>query len=415
MMTEAACITGVGAVTPLGPDLESSWRALLAGEMALRSGVADVAEALMGYPVGLAQLAAATEREGFLKPELRRLDPVSVQALCAAAEAIRDAGLETPLDDARTAVILGVGYGATTTHMTTVRQIDAGRATRLSPFTIPASMPNAAACNVSLKFGARGPSWTSSTACASGLDAMGMGLWLLQSGQAERVLVGGSEAIADSMGIGGMAAARALKPVDESGGPVLKPFDKTRAATAVGEGAAVFVLETPELAAKRGATTLGKLAGYGCGADAHHITAPRPDGAGAEEVMRLALTQANLTPADADAVFAHGTGTQLNDAMEGQAIARIFSKDDGTQGVHVVSTKGQYGHAMGASGPLNAAFALRALQENVVPANMPCAEPDPECGITPVLGQPLLAPLRAVLVNAFGFGGHNASIVLTQP
>ena len=409
-MTEAACITGAGAVTPLGPDLESSWRALLAGEMALRPGATDVAEALLGYPVGPAQRAAAADREQMTKPELRRLDPVSVQALCAAAEAIRDAGLEAPLDDARTAVILGVGYGATTTHMTTVRQIDAGRAARLSPFTIPASMPNAAACNVSLKFGARGPSWTTSTACASGLDAMGMGLWLLQSGQAERVLVGGSEAIADSMGIGGMAAARALKPVDDDGAPVLKPFDQTRAATAVGEGAAVFVLETPELAARRGATILGRLSGYGCGADAHHITAPRPDGSGAEEVMRLALAQAGLDPSGADAVFAHGTGTQLNDAMEGQAIARIFS-----DGIHVVSTKGQYGHAMGASGPLNAAFALRALQEGIVPANLPCDQPDPACGITPVLGQPIHTPLRAVLVNAFGFGGHNASVVLTQP
>ena len=419
---DVACIVGAGAVTPLGADLPSSWRALLAGEVALRAGLERLDQALRDYPVGEALLAPALEREGLAAAELRKLDRVTQAALAAAGEALRDAGLPERLDDARTGIVLGIGYGASGTHLESVGRIRDGRAARLSPYTIPASMPNAAAAQLALRHGLRGPALTVGTACASGLDAVGVALLLLRSGACDRVLTGGAEMIDDDLGVGGMAAARALSRVGEDGDPrVLRPFDRARKGTAVGTGAALFVLETPAAAAARGATVRARVAGYGCAADAHHITAPEPGGAGAEAAMRAALADATRATGDAGfaaggaeaaarigAVFAHGTGTPLNDRMEGLAIARVFGAD----GPAVTSTKGQYGHAMGASGAFHLAFALHAMADGVVPATLPCDDPDPDCAVLPVTGAHDEGALGGCLVNAFGFGGHDASLVV---
>ena len=409
-----ACVVGAGALTPLGVDLPTSWRALLAGEVGLRAGLARLDPALQKYPVGESPLADALEREELAPSAMRKLDRNAQAALAAAGEALRDAGLPERVDDARTGIVLGVGYGASGTHLDSVGRIRDGRAARMSPFTIPASMPNAAAAQLALRHGLRGPALTIGTACASGTDAVGVAKMLLASGVVDRVLTGGVEMIDDDLGVGGMAAARALSPVGEDGNPqVLRPFDRARAGTAVGTGAALFVLETRASAEARGATIRGVLAGYGASADAHHITAPQPEGAGAEAAMRAALADAataGLTPDQVGAIFAHGTGTLLNDRMEGQAVARVYAGKPPL----LTSTKGQYGHAMGASGAINLAFALHALADGQVPATLPCDDPDPDCGVTPVLGGPHAVALQACMVNAFGFGGHNASLLLRR-
>ena len=410
-------IRGAGAVTPLGADLPSSWEALLAGEMSLRREGAPLDEALQDYPIGRAKLADAIAREGMSKQELRRLDPVAQLSLCAAKEALRDAGWKrgvteegTPNSDPRFGVVMGVGYGATTTHLQTMDKLQAGRAGRLSPFTIPATMPNASASQLAMALGAQGPALTVGTACASGSDAVGVAFQLLQAGMADRILCGGAEWIGDDMGVGGMAAAKALGKVVEEDCNVLKPFDVDRKGTAVGTGAAMFLLEatdvTPEPAASVDSEVL--LLGYGCSSDAHHITAPLPDGAGAEQSMRLALQSAGLTADAVTAIYAHGTGTPLNDAMEAEAVARIFHEVP-----PITSTKGQYGHAMGASGALNLAFAVQTVRDGIVPPTRPCPNPDPDLTVRPLLevdGE--VRSEGVVLVNAFGFGGHNASLLL---
>lgn len=403
-------IRGAGAVTPLGADLPSSWKALLAGEMTLRREGAPLDETLQDYPIGRAKLEDAIAREGLRPQELRRLDPVAQLSLCAAHEALRDANWErgssedgTPTSDPRFGVVMGVGYGATTTHLQTMEKLQAGRAARLSPFTIPATMPNASASQLAMAFGAQGPALTVGTACASGSDAVGVAFQLLQAGMVDRMLCGGAEWIGDDMGVGGMSAAKALGKAVEGDCNVLKPFDVDRKGTAVGTGAAMFLLEAVEEDAEG-----VHLLGYGCSSDAHHITAPLPDGAGAEQSMRAALLSAGLTPDAVTAIYAHGTGTPLNDAMEAEAVARIFGTVP-----PITSTKGQYGHAMGASGALNLAFAVQTAREGVIPPTRPCPHPDPSLAVRPLLEEDgEVRSTGAVLVNAFGFGGHNASLLL---
>ena len=409
-MSRRVVITGAGVITPFGPSLDAFWEGVLSGKVALRVGLESLHSDLRDFPAGAVSLEDAAASCGLDPHQVRRLDPVSILALCAAREAVAHAGLETPLEDVPTGVVLGVGYGATTTHLATHATLAGKGPGRLSPFTIPASMPNAAACNLSLSLGSRGPSWTVSTACASGLDAMGQGMWLVRNGVVDRVLVGGSEAIVDDMGLGGMAAAKALARAEEGDPEVLRPFDLARKGTAVGEGAGIFVLEAEEVAEKRNAPVRGRLAGYGASADAHHITAPDPSGSGAESSMKNALQDGQLLPGEIVAIYAHGTGTPLNDKMEGEAVLRVFGETPPL----VTSTKGQYGHAMGASGPLHAALALRGLEQGVVPATHPCPDPDPDCGIVPVLGGPASCSGGSAMVNAFGFGGHNASLILSR-
>ncbi|HEX9793421.1 MAG TPA: beta-ketoacyl-[acyl-carrier-protein] synthase family protein [Planctomycetota bacterium] len=410
MASTPVCITGIGAVTPLGPDAPSSWRELLAGTIALRVGHLGLADTLAEYPVGVADIEPAVARVGMQARDRRRLDPISVQAICAAAEALDDAGLETPVEDARVSVVMGIGFGAALSHYHIVEMCLKGKAHRMNPFTIPAAMPNSASCNVSLQHRSRGPSWTIATACAAGTDAIGIALWLVQSGQADVVIAGGTEHIANDVGVGGMSAARALAKVVDGDLGVLRPFDRRRKGTVVGEGAALFVLESPAHAANRGARVHGLLHGYGSGSDGYHITQPQPDGSGAVDVMQRALAAAGMEPGRIDAIYAHGTGTPLNDSMEGKAVSRLF----GPKPPLVTSTKGQYGHTMAASGPMNVAFALLGMAEGVVPRTLNCTDPDPECAVAPVIGEHARGEFSTVMVNSFGFGGHNASLVLSR-
>lgn len=409
-MPRVACVTGIGAITPLGPDAETSWRELLTGRVALQVGAPGLAPVLHPYPVGRAVVEPAFERARIDQRQMRRLDIVSIQALAAAQEALADAGLAPPLDQFRAGVVMGIGFGAAKSHYLIVSMCLQNKHDRMSPFVIPAAMPNCAASNISIAYGTHGPAWTMATACAAGLDATGTGLWLIQSGQLDLVIAGGTESIADDVGVGGMCAAKALAKAEDGDVRVLRPFDRRRKGTAVGEGAVISILEAEDFAARRGARVRARLTGYAAGSDAYHITAPRPDGSGAVDVMARALQSSGLEPGRIGAIFAHGTGTPLNDVMEGIAVRQVF----GERCPLVTSTKGQYGHAMGASGPMNLLYAVRALEEQLVPATIPCTDPDPECRIVPVLERPAQAHLEAVMVNAFGFGGHNASLILEK-
>ncbi len=422
MTQDTIVITGVGAVTPLGLDLNSSWHALLASRVGFNFAPPHLDPLLDLYPVAMTAVDDAIAKEGFAPSDTRKLDAVTRSALAATSQALRDAGLGREglgrehggVSDtwgAATGVVIGLGYGASETYLTSVGRIAAGRIGRLSPFTLTASMPNASAANIAIRYGLRGPSLTVSTACASGLDAVGTAMGLLRGGGIERVVTGGVDALCDDLGVGGMAAARALAKASPPDPIVLRPFDRNRRGTAVGSGSAVFVLETARSAAARGARVLAVLAGYGSTCDAHHISSPQPEGEGAEEAMRRALESARLTAGNLDAIFAHGTGTPLGDRQEGLAMRRLF----GEVVPPMTSTKGQTGHAMGASGAINLAFAVQTLSEGILPATLGCIDPDPECCVAPVIGQPHRASFSNCMINAFGFGGHNASIIVRAP
>ncbi|MCB9881923.1 MAG: beta-ketoacyl-[acyl-carrier-protein] synthase family protein [Planctomycetes bacterium] len=404
-------ITGAGVVTPLGGDLATSWRALLDGTCALTAGDEELAASLAAFPVARPRLEEALRDTNLDPTQLRKMDPFARIALAAADQALRAGDWRLPEDPTRVGIVLGVGYGASTTHLASGRRIAQGSVTRLSPFTLPASMPNAAAAQISLTFGMEGAALTLGTACASGLDAISHAASLLRAGVHDQVLAGGVEMLVDDLGVGGMAAARSLARVDTDGDVrVVRPFDRSRAGTAVGSAAALFLLERERDALDRGARPRGCVQGWGSTSDAHHITAPHPDGRGARAAMQGALRSAKIAPAELSAIYAHGTGTPLNDHMEGRAIRSLF----GETHPPLTSVKGQCGHTLGASGAVNLAFALETLAQGVLPATHPTRDVDPECGVTPVLAEALPGAFDAILINSFGFGGHNASLLLTR-
>lgn len=370
-----------------------------------------LAPALWKYPVARARLAEALAPLNLDPSVQRKLDPLALLALAAARSAQAEAGWLPGVEGAPVAVVLGVGYGPSQSLMAAGRRLARGQVERLSPFTLPASMPNAAAAQVALAGGFRGPAWTVGTGCASGLDALHVACLLLRAGTAGRALAGGVEWVVDDLGVGGMAAARGLAPLGPEGDPaVVLPFGLRRSGTAVASGGALFALERESDARARGVAILGLIEGCGSSSDAHHITAPDPSGRGAEAAMVAALRSAGRHPGEVEAVYAHGTGTARNDLMEGQALVRLF----GERLPPLTSVKGQCGHTMGASGAVNLAFALETLAQGLLPATRPTLEVDPQCGVRPVMGDPERRPFSLALVNAFGFGGHNASLLVRR-
>jgi 3-oxoacyl-[acyl-carrier-protein] synthase II len=391
---EQILVTGVGAVTPLGvgaATLHERW-----------SGGA------CGIEDGEARCADFDPREFMSAKEARRADRFTQLAVAACAEAVADAGWEEqpPYDPARIGCVLGTGIGGIGTLLEGQRALDEGGAAAVSPLSVPLMMSNAAAAALAIRHGVRGPSLAVSTACASGADAIGFALRLLQRGEADAVLAGGSEASLEPLA---RAAFGALDALSKSG--VSRPFDARRDGFVMGEGAAVLVLERAACASARGARALGVLRGYGASCDAHHLTAPREDGEGQAAAMRAALTDAGLEADAVDYVNAHGTSTPLNDRTETLAIKLALGER--APAIPVSSTKSAIGHLLGAAGAVEAVATLLALRERLLGPTLGLSEREEglDLDYVPDAARPLLAPhgrAPVALSNSFGFGGHNA-------
>ncbi len=398
-------VTGMGVKTPAGNDLDTFWNTILSAESQAAPWTLVDGDAL---PVKFGCEVKDFDPTEYLNvKEARRQDRVAQLGFAAAVDAAKQAG-EIGADPARCAVVTGTGVGGLITLESQVNQFAEKGADRVSPFLVPMMMTNATGGLISIQFGWTGPSLTITTACAAGANAIGEAGRLIREGSADVVLAGGVETCITPTAISAFARMGALSSRNDDPKRASRPFDADRDGFVMGEGAAFLVLEEYERAVARGATILGELLGYGRNCDAHHITAPSPGGAGAVACMSLALEDAGLTPADVNHINAHGTSTPLNDAAESEAASKVF----GGNPPPVTSIKGVTGHTVGAAGAVEAVAAILSLRNRKVPPVANYETPDPEIHADIVHGEAREIGEGVALSNSFGFGGHNASLVL---
>jgi len=409
MMTQQrVVVTGMGAVTPLGNNVSE----FLDGIFDSQVGLGPITK----FDASQTGISVAGEVKD-LQPELRlskklakRLDLFSVYGMYSAAEAMEQAGLTAAdaIDSERLAVIYGSGIGGLTTIEAQVIKMHTKGPKRVSPLFVPNSIVNMVVGNIAMQFNAQNTSQAIVTACASATNAIGDAYEYLKQGKADAVITGGAEASVNQIGIAGFAALTALSKASDPNKASL-PFDQNRQGFVMGEGAGTLVLETLEHAQARGAKILGEIVGYGTTSDAYHMTAPRPDGAGAKRAMQQAIDEAGITPSDVDYINAHGTATAANDSAEAQAINDLF--DCHTQ---VSSTKGMIGHLLGAAGAVEAIATIGALQRNQLPVNIGCMQQDSACPVNLVNEATAKTAATYALSNSFGFGGHNAVVAFKK-
>jgi 3-oxoacyl-[acyl-carrier-protein] synthase II len=402
-------VTGLGATTPLGADVASTWDALLAG----RSGVSRITDDwVKDIPAQLVARLAAEPTEQLDRVRARRLDRSQQVAVIAGEQAWRESGAaDAGVDPVRIAVVFGTGIGGALTLLGQDDVLEEKGPKRVSPFTIPMLMPNGPAAAVGLAVGARGGVHAPVSACASGAEAIRWGLDLLRFDRADVVLVGGAEAVIHPLPMAGFAAMRAMSTRNDEPERASRPFDKARDGFVLGEGAAALVLERADDAAARGATAHARLAGAGATADGYDLVAPHPEGEGAARAIGAALRDAGLSPADIGHVNAHATSTPVGDTAEAAAIRSAVGEH-----ALVTATKSQTGHLLGAAGALESVFTILALREQVVPATANLDDPDDDAAVQAldiVRHEPRKAALRAAVNDSFGFGGHNIALVFT--
>ncbi|MER3544594.1 MAG: beta-ketoacyl-[acyl-carrier-protein] synthase II [Chloroflexota bacterium] len=410
-MTQRVVVTGVGVVSPLGLDAESTWRAIVEGQ----SGVGPIT--LFDASNFLVQIAA--EIKGYdptrsMEPkEARRRDRYEQIATTAAQEAIAQSGLEiTEEESDHIAVIVGSAIGGVTTFENQVRTLIHEGPRRISPFAIPMIMPNGASGLIAIDYGIRGPNYSPTSACASGADAIGQAFELIRRGQVVAAITGGAEATITPIGIGGFDRTGAMSRRNDPPYRTPAPFSGNRDGLVMGEGAAILVLESLEHAQARGAEILAEIVGYGATADATHVTAPAEGGIGQAKAMAKALEQARVCPDQVDYINAHGTATLLNDKFETMAIKHVFGEY--AYKIPVSSTKSMTGHMMGATGALEAVFCVQAIRDGVIPPTINYEVPDPDCDLDYVPNEARQKRVDVALSNAFGFGGHNAVLVFRR-
>ncbi|GGZ64344.1 beta-ketoacyl-ACP synthase II [Streptomyces bluensis] len=402
-------VTGYGAVTPLGHTVDDTWAAMLAG----RSGI-DILDGVdvtgLGVRIG-GQVRGFDPARYMPAPVRRRTDPYAQYALAAALEACEHAKLVVDEERApRIAVVIGSGYGPVASLGRAVNTLRDKGARAISPFTPITTAIDSAAGEISMRLGTQGPSRAQSTACASGSDAVGAAVRMIRSGDADTVVAGGADACVTPIDLAGSGNARALSTRNDDPAAACRPFDADRDGFVMSEGAAVLVLEAAETAAARGAPVLAELAGYGASSDAHHWTAPHPQGRGARLAVEAALRDAGVAPGEVDYVNAHGTGTVLNDAVEIAVLRQVLGER--VTRIPVSSTKSVTGHMIGAAGAVELVTAIQVLRTGTVPPTVNCHHPiDPEINFVPHEAQ-TRDGMRVALSNSFGFGGHNAALVV---
>jgi 3-oxoacyl-[acyl-carrier-protein] synthase II len=410
-MRTRVVITGLGCICPVGNNVKEAWEALLAG----KSGAGMITH----FDARKHKTRFAAEVKGYDGPALfgsrdaRKMDRFTQFAATATQEALEQAGLN--IDEAnrdRVGVLIGTGIGGMGTMLDQADVMRERGVDRVSPFLIPMMIADSAAGMLAIRLGARGPNMAIATACASGNNAIGEAAQMIRRGAADVMIAGGSEAAIVPLAMAGMNVMTALSTRNEDPQTASRPFDRERDGFLMGEGAGVLILESLEHAQARGANILAELSGYGTTDDAHHISAPAENGAGAAISMKLALDDAALDITDIEYINAHGTSTPLNDKSETAAIKTVFGEQ--AYQIPVSSTKSMTGHLLGASGAVEAAFVTMAIRERVLPPTINYHTPDPECDLDYVPNEPRQASPTHVMSNSFGFGGHNATLVISR-
>jgi len=404
-------VTGLGALAPNGNTLTEYWDSLISGKSGIGTINSFDADKLSVRIAG--ELTNFDPQSYFDRKELRKLDLFTVYHLITAEEAIIHSNLDLEKEDKdRIGVIIGTGIGGIQTLENEHRVYVERGQRRVSPFFVPRFIPNIASGNLAIKFGLKGPNHTIISACASGTDAIGCAARAIQYGDADIMVTGGSEASITGLTISGFANIRALSTRNDNPEAASRPFDAERDGFVLGEGAAALVLEEKEHALKRNAPILGEFAGYGATDDAFHITQPSEGGAGAIKAMNIALKDAKIKTNEVDYINAHGTSTPFNDKTESAAIASLF-KENVTK-LKVSSTKSMVGHALGASGALEAVACVKAINENTAPPTINYENQDPECSLDYIPNKSENFTINTAMSNSFGFGGHNAVIVFKK-
>jgi len=410
-MKPRAVITGMGVISPVGNSLEEFWSNLTAGnsgtDLVTRFEVSDLPTQVA------AEVKNFEPSEWIDKKEARRMDRFVQFALAAAKMAIADAGLDMEqVDKERAAAVVGCGIGGVVTFEEQKEVLMNKGAGRVSPFFVPMLISNMAAGHLSIIHGLKGPSMTVVTACASATNAIGEALRLIQHGEADLVLTGGTEAPLTRLAFAGFCSMKAMSTEKDHPQEACRPFDKRRSGFVMGEGAGILVVESAEHAAKRGARIYAELVGYGSSSDAYHITSPAPGGAGAVQAMRRALADAGIKPEEVSYINAHGTGTEANDVTETTAIKTVFGEF--APHVPISSTKSMTGHLMGAAGAIEAIASVLAIKDGIIPPTINYGETDPECDLDYVPNVARKQDVGVALSNTFGFGGHNATIIFRR-
>lgn len=410
-MENRVVITGMGAVTPLGNDVDTFWNNVKEGKCGI-DFIKNVDST--NFEVKVAGEVKDFNPEKYMdKKEARRLDKYAQYAMVAAIQAMKDANLNMEeVNPKRVGVYVGAGVGGLDTMQDDISKIALKPERKVSPFFIPKSIINLSAGNIAIKFGAKGPCVSMVTACATGNNSIGEAFRLIKHGYADVMIAGSSEAPISRMGVGGFAGLKALNPHDEEPTRASIPFDKDRSGFVVGEGGAVLILESLESAQKRNAKIYAEIVGYGNTCDAYHITAPDPEGEGGCDAMLEAIEEAGINKEEVSYINAHGTSTEMNDRIETLAIKKAFG--DYAYKIPVSSTKSMTGHLLGGAGSIEAVICVKALQDGFIPATIGLENVDPELDLDYVPKQGRKQELKYALSNALGFGGHNATILLKK-
>jgi 3-oxoacyl-[acyl-carrier-protein] synthase II len=402
-------VTGLGIVSPLGSTIASAWDGICNG----RSGIATLTRFdTSAFPVHFGGEARDFDPAAYMGPkDVRRFDPFVPMGFAAGVQAFTDCGLSvTDENTARVGVVMGAGIGGLSTiEENTAKWLEAGSPRKVSPFFIPGSIINAAAGQLSIHFGIRGPNLALVTACTTSTHSIGIAARTIQYGDADVMIAGGSEAAFTPLGLGSFGQAKALSLRNDEPTRASRPWDRDRDGFVMAEGAGAVVLEEYEHARARGATIYAEFAGFGMSGDAHHITAPPEDGEGARLAMVSAVRDAAIEPAQVQYINAHATSTELGDRAETLAIKRAFGEH--AYRLAVSSTKSMTGHLLGAAGAVEAIFCILAIRDGVLPPTINLENPDPDCDLDYVPGAARRASLQIVLSNSFGFGGTNGSLV----
>ena len=410
-MRNRVVVTGLGCVSPLGNNVRDTWDSLLAG----KSGAASIT----AFDASAHKTKFAAEVKGFDRVALfggrdaRKMDRFTQFATAATLEALGHANLT--IDESnrdRVGILIGTGIGGIITLLEQYDVLRERGPERVSPFLIPMMISDGAAGNIAIRVGARGPNMSLATACASGTNSLGEAAEMIRRGSADVMIAGASEAAITAVSMAGMNVMTALSTRNDEPQRASRPFDKDRDGFLMGEGSGIVILESLEHAQARGATILCEFSGYGTTDDAHHISAPAENGAGAAISMQLALSSASLQPADISYINAHGTSTYLNDKSETFAIKTVFGEQ--AYKIPVSSTKSMTGHLLGASGALEGIISALAIMNNILPPTINYETPDPVCDLDYVPNQPRKAAVDHVMSNSFGFGGHNATLIMSR-
>ncbi|WP_043933061.1 beta-ketoacyl-ACP synthase II [Bacillus sp. EB01] len=410
MANRRVVVTGIGAVTPLGLDAETTWKNIVAG----KSGVGPLTRVNADeYPAKVAAQINDFNPESYMeKKEARKMDRFTQYAIAASKMAVVDSGLSIVDENAhRIGVWIGSGIGGMETFETQFEIFQNRGYKRVSPFFVPMMIPDMAAGQVSIMLGAKGFNSCTVTACATGTNSIGDAFKVIQRGDADAMITGGTEAPITKMAVAGFCANTALS-TNPDPGTASRPFDKNRDGFVMGEGAGILVLEELEHAKARGAKIYAEIVGYGATGDAYHITAPAPGGEGGVRAMKMAIEDAGLKPEEIDYINAHGTSTEYNDKYESLAIKEVFGPH--AYNLAVSSTKSMTGHLLGAAGGVEAIFTVLAMRDSVLPPTINYETPDPECDLDYVPNEARTKEIKAAISNSLGFGGHNATLAFKK-